>query len=90
MIISEGAGRTKMRASEFRFKVVKTWLGNESTERIEGWKTRIFEAAGKMAAVTVNKARPHHVSALHYVTLLITHESLGVAAKCAMQSYQHK
>lgn len=55
MIISDGAGRTKMRASEFRFKVVKNWLGSDSTEKIEGWKTRIYEAAGKMMAVTINK-----------------------------------
>ena len=81
MIISEGAGRTKMRASEFRFKVVKTWLGNESTERIEGWKTRIFEAAGKMAAVTVNKARPHHASAHHQTILVTTHEVLDICNK---------
>ena len=58
MIISEGAGKTKMRASEFHFKVQKSWFGGDVTEKIEGWRTKIYEAAGKMVAVTINKVRP--------------------------------
>ena len=58
MIISEGASKTKMKASEFHFKVQKSWFGSDVTEKIEGWKTRIFEAAGKMIAVTINKVGP--------------------------------
>ena len=61
MIISEGAVKTKMRASEFHFKVQKSWFGGDSTEKIEGWKTRIFEAAGKMVAVTISKVNPSAV-----------------------------
>ena len=55
MIMSEGISRTKMKASEFRFTRVKGWLGGDQTERIEGWKTYIYEAAGKMKAVNTTK-----------------------------------
>lgn len=55
MIIAEGAAKTKMKASEFHFKVQKSWFGGDVTEKIEGWRTRIFEAAGKMMAITINK-----------------------------------
>lgn len=60
MIISEGAAKTKLKASEFHFKVQRSWFGGEATEKIEGWKTRIFEAAGKMVAVTTNKVIHHY------------------------------
>ncbi len=55
MIMSEGISRTKMKASDFRFTRVKGWLGGDQTERIEGWKTFIYEAAGKMKAVNTTK-----------------------------------
>ena len=54
-MIMEGAHKTKMKASEFRFKPVKGWLGGEQTETIEGWKTKVYEATGKMNAVTTTK-----------------------------------
>lgn len=57
MIIAEGASRTKMKASEFRFKVAKSWFGYDQSEKIEGWRTRIYEAAGKMVAITITKVR---------------------------------
>ncbi|KAK9816485.1 hypothetical protein WJX72_000874 [[Myrmecia] bisecta] len=56
IIMSEGAGKSKMKPVEFRFKPAKTWLGNDATERIEGWKTRVFEATGKMVAITTTMA----------------------------------
>ena len=52
-----GQGRTKMKASEFRFTRVRSWLGGDATERIEGWKTYVYEAAGKMKAVNITKVR---------------------------------
>ena len=55
MIMSEGISKTKMKASDFRFTRVKGWLGGDQTERIEGWKTYIYEAAGKMKAVNTTK-----------------------------------
>jgi len=55
MIMSEGISRTKMKASDFSFTRVKGWLGGDQTERIEGWKTYIYEAAGKMKAVNTTK-----------------------------------
>lgn len=53
--INEGAEKTKFRPSDFHFKPVRGWLGGDSTERIEGWKTRVYEATGKMVAVTISK-----------------------------------
>lgn len=35
-----------------RFKPVKGWLTSELTEKIEGWSTKVYEASGKMVAVT--------------------------------------
>ena len=55
IIMSEGTCKTRMKASDFRFIKVKGWLGSDQTERIEGWKTYIYEAAGKMKAVNTVK-----------------------------------
>lgn len=44
-----------MRATEKYFKPVKSWFGYETTEKIEGWRTKVYEAAGKMMAVTITK-----------------------------------
>lgn len=54
-MISEGPNKTKMKATEFRFKPVRGWLGGEQTETIEGWHTKVYEATGKMQAVTTTK-----------------------------------
>ncbi|CAD7700140.1 unnamed protein product [Ostreobium quekettii] len=54
-VISEGAGRTKLRAVNFRFKPVKGWAGGVLSEKIEGWTTKVYEASGKMMAVTCVK-----------------------------------
>ena len=53
--------RTKMKADEFKFKPARTWLGGQATERIEGWQTKIYEASGRMNAVTTHKV-PHKPS----------------------------
>ena len=53
--MTEGVNKTKMKASEFRFKPVKGWLGGDQTEKIEGWNTKVYEATGKMNAVTTTK-----------------------------------
>jgi hypothetical protein len=55
LIMSGDTGKTKMKASDFRFTRVKGWLGGDQTERIEGWKTYLYEAAGKMKAVNITK-----------------------------------
>lgn len=36
----------------YRFKPLKGWLTSELTEKIEGWNTKVYEASGKMIAVT--------------------------------------
>ena len=62
MIMSEGISKTKMKASDFRFTRVKGWLGGDQTERIDGWRTYIYEAAGKMKAVNTTKVRTCHAA----------------------------
>lgn len=42
---------TKMRACEFKFLPAKGWFGSDLTEKVEGWQTKVFEAAGKMVMV---------------------------------------
>ncbi|KAK9802714.1 hypothetical protein WJX73_010521 [Symbiochloris irregularis] len=56
-LIAEGPNRTKMKALDFRFKSVKGWLGGDQTENIEGWKTKVYEATGKINAITTRKGR---------------------------------
>lgn len=41
--------------SSHRFKPVKGWLGGVLSEKIEGWNTKVYEASGKMMAVTFLK-----------------------------------
>lgn len=44
-IMAEGGAKSKIKSSEFRFKPVKGWLGGNSTEKVGGWKTRVFEVS---------------------------------------------
>ena len=41
--MAEGAMKTKVKSSDFRFKPVRGWLGGDLTEMVGGWKTRVFE-----------------------------------------------
>ena len=66
-LMTEGVNKTKMKASEFRFKPVKGWLGGDQTEKIEGWNTKVYEATGKMNAVTTTKVTCQYL--LHCVPL---------------------
>ena len=38
-----GGAKSKVKSTEFRFKPVKGWLGGETTEKVGGWKARIYE-----------------------------------------------
>ena len=49
--IQDGAGKTKFDTQDFRLKPQKTLFGYDSTEKIEGWVCRIFEANGRMTAM---------------------------------------
>lgn len=53
--MTEKLGKTKMKMSDFQFKRVKTWFGGDQTEKIEGWKTYVYEAAGKMKTISITK-----------------------------------
>eukprot|EP01025_Chloroclados_australasicus_P011006 TRINITY_DN1476_c0_g1_i4.p2 TRINITY_DN1476_c0_g1~~TRINITY_DN1476_c0_g1_i4.p2 ORF type:complete len:641 (-),score=64.94 TRINITY_DN1476_c0_g1_i4:470-2161(-) len=64
MLLGEGAGKTKLKSSEFRFKPVKGWFTNQLEENIGGWNTMVYEAVGKLIAVTTLKP-----------SLPLTHES---------------
>ena len=51
MAIQDGAGKTKVETHDFRLKAQKTMFGYDSTEKVEGWVCRIFEANGRMSAM---------------------------------------
>ena len=53
--------KTKVKSSEFRFKPVKGWLGGEYTEKLEGWRARVFE---------VSNAEPEMMPALTLISTL--------------------
>ncbi|KAF8072507.1 ankrd13c [Scenedesmus sp. PABB004] len=52
-------GKTRLKPREFKFAPVKGWLGGVATERVEGWSCTVYEATGKLLAVSTSKARLH-------------------------------
>lgn len=40
----------------FKFAPLRGWLGGELRERVDGWDTAVYEAAGKLVGVTTAKA----------------------------------
>ena len=48
-LIAEGVAKTKVKTSDFRFKPAKGWLGGEVTEKLGGWKTRVYEVSNQHA-----------------------------------------
>lgn len=55
-----------------RFKPVKGWLGGVLSEKIEGWNTKVYEASGKMVAVTCLKGDwqiPAHATFEEYLEM---------------------
>lgn len=54
--MAEGPRKTKMKTSDFHIKPARTLFGKESTEKVSGWRTRVYEATGKLVAVTKAKA----------------------------------
>lgn len=44
-MMSEGAKKSAIKSSEFRFKPVRGWLGSDLTEKVGGWKARVFEVS---------------------------------------------
>ena len=59
-LMHETCIKTKMKAEDFKFKPARGWLGGQSSEKIEGWSTKIYEASGKMNAITTYKVKPRH------------------------------
>jgi hypothetical protein len=44
-----GYRKSRLKASEFRFAPVRSWLGSEVVERTDGWRTRVYEGTGERA-----------------------------------------
>lgn len=38
-----------MKLRDMKFAPVKSWLGGNMTEKVEGWKCTVYEAAGKVS-----------------------------------------
>lgn len=41
--------KVRLKPRNFKFAPVRGWLGGEATERVEGWKCTVYEAAGKVS-----------------------------------------
>lgn len=53
--------KLRLKPRGFKFAPVKGWLGGDQTEKVEGWKCTIYEAAGKVggcACCQVGIGRP--------------------------------
>eukprot|EP00873_Tetraselmis_striata_P036735 jgi/Tetstr1/456999/TSEL_043663.t2 len=55
LLMQDGAGKTRMRTSELRFKPLKSLFGYPVRERVEGWDTTVYEAQARLVAVTTIK-----------------------------------
>jgi hypothetical protein len=40
--------KLRLKPRNFQFAPVKGWLGGDLTEKVEGWKCTVYEAAGKV------------------------------------------
>ena len=40
-MVAEGAGKVRLAEADFDFRPVKTWLGRQATEKVEGWETEV-------------------------------------------------
>ncbi|GLC40853.1 hypothetical protein PLESTB_000015800 [Pleodorina starrii] len=52
LLSSEVLQHKKVRSVDFRFKPVAGWLTKEVREKVEGWNCKLYEAAGRLVAVT--------------------------------------
>ena len=55
MLMRDGAGKTKMKTSELKFKPVKTWTGGVYKEKVCVWNTTVYEAQARLVAITTYK-----------------------------------
>ena len=46
-MLAEGAGKVRLADADFEFHPVKTWLGRQATEKIEGWETEVGRGRGR-------------------------------------------
>lgn len=54
-LLDAGAGRVRLKSSEMDFSPVMGWLGGATTATIDGYKTEVFEATGRLIAVVIKK-----------------------------------
>lgn len=56
-LITAGAGKVRLKSSEIGFDPVRSaWTGKERSEKIDGYRCRVFDCSGKLVAVVVKKA----------------------------------
>lgn len=44
-----GVGKGRLKIRDLDFTPVRSWLGGDMTEKVEGWKCTVYEAAGKVS-----------------------------------------
>lgn len=45
--------KLRLKPRNFKFAPVKGWLGGDLTEKVEGWKCTVYEAAGKVRVSSI-------------------------------------
>jgi hypothetical protein len=48
--------KLRLKPRNFKFAPLKGWLGGDMTEKVEGWKCTVYEAAGKVRPTTAAAA----------------------------------
>jgi hypothetical protein len=48
--------KLRLKPRNFKFAPLKGWLGGDMTEKVEGWKCTVYEAAGKVRATATAAA----------------------------------
>ncbi|KAG2484522.1 hypothetical protein HYH03_016661 [Edaphochlamys debaryana] len=52
LLCSEVLQHKKLKSVDFRFKPVAGWLTKEVREKVEGWNCKLYEAAGRLIAIS--------------------------------------
>ena len=61
MLMMSSVDKSKVATEDMEFKPVKSWMGNEKVEKVDGWKAHVYEATAKMRATYVVRRSAYHV-----------------------------
>jgi hypothetical protein len=53
MLMMTPVNKNKLHTDDLQFKRVQSWFGHDRKEKVDGWKTEVYEATAKLTANTV-------------------------------------